>query len=749
MAQGHDARRPCLHHQAVSIKELIAQVRALLAFRMNARMAAKTRVNYRFALILALAFALEAAVIGAVALFVLLDMEEAQRGLIVHALAQRSLLLSALALLLLLALGFGLNVLFRAYLLPLSRLGEDALLLAANPGHRAAPDGAREVRDLAGKFNALAFAHQSLRDDVQRNIESANRALAEEKNRLAALISELALGVLVCTIEGRILLYNARARQLFEDGHARIGSAIGLGRSVFGVIERGLIVHALEQVQHQFQAGETAPPVSRFLATLAAGRVVRVQMAPVLDAVHALVGFVLTMEDISRNIEADSRRDALLQSLTEDTQAALANIRAAAEAMRNFPDMSGAQRAGFAAVIDEESRRLSRQIDRAAEQHGAGLDSQWQLEEMRGADLIALLLRRLHAPSLPAVAGTVDESAWLRVDSYALTQALSHLVHRLVAEPGVKELGIRLQRAGHMACLDLAWTGAPLPAQTLQLWENAPMQLAAGAALTPGAVVKRHGGESVYRPGSARSESVYRLLLPLSEPQVAIAIPPRQHDRPEFYDFDLFHQPGQNPELDQSLLARLSYTVFDIETTGLQPAAGDGIVSIGALRIVNGRLLQQESFDQLVKPPCAMSAESTRIHGITDAMLEDQPPIEKVLPQFYRFAEDSVLVAHNAAFDMRFLQLQEARTGVRFTQPVLDTLLLSQVIHPHQPQHALEAIAARLGVTVIGRHTALGDAIVTGEVFLKMIPLLAANGIRTLKEAREAARQTLYARIEY
>jgi DNA polymerase-3 subunit epsilon len=120
-----------------------------------------------------------------------------------------------------------------------------------------------------------------------------------------------------------------------------------------------------------------------------------------------------------------------------------------------------------------------------------------------------------------------------------------------------------------------------------------------------------------------------------------------------------------------------------------------------------------------------------------------------VLPQFYRFAEDTVLVAHNAAFDMRFLQMQEARTGVVFTQPVLDTLLLSQVIHPHQPQHSLEAIAARLGVPVIGRHTALGDAIVTGEVFLRMLPLLAEKGILTLKDAREAAQKTFYARIQY
>jgi DNA polymerase-3 subunit epsilon len=98
---------------------------------------------------------------------------------------------------------------------------------------------------------------------------------------------------------------------------------------------------------------------------------------------------------------------------------------------------------------------------------------------------------------------------------------------------------------------------------------------------------------------------------------------------------------------------------------------------------------------------------------------------------------------------MRFLQLKEAQTGVRFEQPVLDTLLLSAVAHPEQASHGLEEIAARLGVNVVGRHTALGDALVTGEVFLRLVPALAERGIRTLGEARAAAEKTYYARLKY
>ena len=129
--------------------------------------------------------------------------------------------------------------------------------------------------------------------------------------------------------------------------------------------------------------------------------------------------------------------------------------------------------------------------------------------------------------------------------------------------------------------------------------------------------------------------------------------------------------------------------------------------------------------------------------------LEGKPAIHVVLPLFGRFCEDTVLVAHNAAFDMRFLELKEAATGIRFDQPVLDTLLLSAVVHPNLEDHRLEAIAERLGIRVIGRHTALGDALLTGEILLKLIPLLAQSGIVTLKQAREASRRTYHARLRY
>jgi DNA polymerase-3 subunit epsilon len=724
------------------------------------------RDRVRIGLALLAAWGLVLSAIVAAAFLVGADVADYQRAVLVAVMRERAPSLVIVSLFLLAPLIGILNALFRRYVKAPRRLAEDLrIMMTANPAHRAPVRGSAEIRRVAEACNEFADAHQALRQDVERQVREANARIEQERNRLAALTSELAQSVVMCNIEGRILLYNARAMQLLRkplegEGAAKAVSLVGLGRSIFAIFDRNLIIHALETIQERRAQGRRNP-VANFVTTAPSGLLVRVQMAPVFGAADevapdgtagGITGFVLVLDDITRRIESGNRRDVLLQTLTQGTRASLGSVRAAVETIAAFPDMDQAARDRFIGIIGEEARALSARLDETVRESADSLRTEWPLEDMRGADLIAAAQRRIETRlGLPTKQEDVDDSVWLKVDSYSLMQAITYLASRLREEFGVREIRFALVADGALANLDVVWSGAPIGSETTMAWQTEPMEMGGEASpLTLKQIIERHNAEIWYQIHKPSHREFFRIAIPVTRPdEVPWSAPPSAESRPEFYDFDLFHQPGQTPELDTRPLAALSYTVFDTETTGLSPSAGDEIVSIGAVRIVNGRLLEHETFEQLVNPRRPMSPQASRITGIDSAMLEGEPTIDKVLPAFREFCEDTVLIAHNAAFDMRFLKLKEDATGARFTQPVLDTLLLSAVLHPDFEAHTLEALAERMGVNPIGRHTALGDAIMTGEVFLRMIPLLAARGIRTLRAAREASQKTYFARIEY
>ena len=458
------------------------------------------------------------------------------------------------------------------------------------------------------------------------------------------------------------------------------------------------------------------------------------------------------LDNITSDFEQESARDRLLHGLTEDSRASLGNMQAAVEVLED-PELDASMRERFHRVIHEEVHAMSGRIRTLAAQAAQQMKTRWPLEDMRGTDLVAAAQRRIEAAQgLRMDSAEVDETLWLKVDSFSLLQALAYLAGRLAEEYDIKIVWLRLTPADKRAHLDLVWSGQAVSTEALASWETDPIRVGSEiGSLSVRDIVQRHGGEFWFERDRARQQAFFRFLLPLASAQEELDSSAFLHHagRPEYYDFDLFRVNELSRELDERRLTELSYTVFDTETTGLDPSAGDEIIQIGATRLVNGKLLKGECFEQLVDPGRSIAAASIPIHGITPEMVVGQPTIEKVLPAFHAFAQDTVLVAHNAAFDMRFLQLKENATGVRFEQPVLDTLLLSALMHPNQESHRLEAIAERFGVKVSGRHTALGDAMVTAEIFLKLLPLLAEMGIHTLGQAREATQQTYYARIKY
>jgi DNA polymerase-3 subunit epsilon len=695
-------------------------------------------------------------------LLVVSTLAPAERQQVAVLLGPRLPLLGLSWLLALMAVSAGLVTLYRRYASAPARLLEQTrVLLAATVAQQLSPQGSAETRALGAAINELAAQRDHLRADVAQQIAQANHSVQQEKNRLAALMAELTQSVVVCNLDGRILLYNSRARLQFRalsraPTLANGAEMIGIGRSIYAVFDRQLVAHALESVNQRLARG-VASPSAQFVTTTPSGQLLRVQMAPVrsgegADAPGDLSGFVLMLDNVTRAFEEESLRDQLLHGLTERSRSSLANMQAAIE-MLALPDLDVVMRERFLAVVHDEVSEMSQRVTDLAQRSAKGLKTRWPLEEMQGADFLLAAQRRIQAlGQASASVDDVDAAVWLRVDSFSLIQALTYLAARLVGEFAVRSLRLRLQTVQGRAQLDLIWSGQAMSTETVMTWEMDAMRFGAESTpLTVRDVVERHGGEMWFERERIRHEAFFRFILPLASAQEQLEAAQIMHNdsRPEYYDFDLFQVSDESSALDDRLLTTLSYTVFDTETTGLNPTGGDQIIQIGAARIVNNKLLRQESFEQLVDPGRSIPASTIPIHGITQDMVRGQPRIGEVLPAFHVFAQDTVLVAHNAAFDMRFLQLQEASTGLAFHQPVLDTLLLSAVVHPNQASHRLEAIAERFNITVLGRHTALGDAMVTAEVWLRLLPLLAEMGIHTLRQAREAAQKTYYARLKY
>lgn len=659
----------------------------------------------------------------------------------------------------------------RRYVQGLDRLMEKVKLLTVAEQsqkldvHAESP----ELHRLGEAIHALAAQRDRWRDDVQSQVAQASQSIQQERNRLAALMSELNQSVVVCNLDGRIVLYNNRARLAFRvmSGASSVAGGaewVGIGRSIYAVLDRSLLAHALENLRQRMARGASQPS-TQFLTSTASGQLLRVHMAPVRSGESVdtraeaggadIQGFVLTLDNVTHSFEEASQREQRLLSLAEASRASLAKVQSAVDLLMLDYQAPEARQKSLHAVREEVGAMGQRITDLVARSTET-LKTRWPLEDMLGADLVLAAQRRIVShcgrDTGDVVLDNVDPQVWLKVDSLGVLQVLTYLASRLFDEFDSRFVQLRLAQADDKVHLDLVWSGQAMSTETVMGWELDPMHLGQDRSpLTVRDVMDRHGGVMEFERERTRHQAFFRLVLPRAGAQEGIeaAHVMSQDSRPEYYDFDLFQMSESHHSLDDRPLKSLSYTVFDTETTGLNPSQGDEILQIGATRIVNGRLLRQDAFEQLIDPGRSIPAATIPIHGITPEMVQGQPRIGQVLPTFHAYAHDTVLVAHNAAFDMKFLQLKERSTGLRFDQPVLDTLLLSAVIHPHQESHRLEAIAERMNITVLGRHTALGDAMVTAEVFLRMIALLAEMGIHTLGQAREAAQKTHYARLKY
>jgi len=582
---------------------------------------------------------------------------------------------------------------------------------------------ARYLGDLAPAAQAAAQSLAETRSALAEAVARETLRLGSEKARLEALLSDVPVGVILCSADHALVFYNGPAADILGTSRAG-GLEAGLDRKLFDYLHAA----PLRLAHERLLATGDPDAVSDLLCTTTTGaRVLAVRMRLLGDG--GTQGYVLTLRDITGDMAADARREAMLE-------AALDSLRRPSAALATLVGVmpEDALPAPLQGALKDEVARLSQAVTRFGAARDEALSEAGALPQTRAFDLAQGLAARLQAQGITVTTETAD--LILRCNGYEVLTLLEHLARHL-SDRGPLHLAIEEEDTG--AAIRLSWTGPRVGVGELDGWLAFPLSDESDRPAR--SVLAAHATELW---PEALADGRPALCLPIRQARRAVARP-KPVARKVVYDFDLL-SPARTDRLAEARLDRLTYVVFDSETTGLNPRQGDELVQLAAVRIVNGRRVEGEVFDTLVNPGRPIPAVSTEVHGITDAMVADAPGVADVVRRFHKFAEGAVLIAHNAPFDMEFLRRVEGQLGVSFDMPVLDTVLLSAVVYGQHEVHSLDALSHRLGITIPeeARHTALGDTLATADAFLKLVPMLAGRGLETfgsvLTEVRKHGR---------
>jgi DNA polymerase III subunit epsilon len=550
--------------------------------------------------------------------------------------------------------------------------------------------------------------------------------LSAEKARLEKLLADVPVAVLLCTADYQLVFYNGQAVTILE-----AGGAPGLDRNLLDYLREGPVTHAYDRLS---KLNDPEAATDLICATTSSGRLLAGRMRVLRRTDNTRrPGFVLTLRDVTADLATHAAREALLAEVFDRVRRPAANLQTVIGVLSE--DAGTGQAPDLTAALMAEVRVLSAAITDLGKRYDEGRGDWLPLGQIRARDLLDGISAQFSALGLEI--DTQGPDLMLTCDGFELALFFRWLGEKL-AKTGHAS-GFRLELAeedGPGAVFDMLWQGEALAVGEFDTWLTEPIS-ADLPDLTPRAVLNAHATEAWTE---ARPDGWAAVRLPIPNARRATRRP-APIEREVVYDFELLSK-ERNAEVLESRLEDLTYVVFDTETTGLSPSS-DEIVQIAAVRLVNGRRVQREVFDTLVDPQRPIPQSSTEVHGITEDMVKGAPTMAEAGKRFHDFARGAVLVAHNAPFDMEFLRRHESAIGASFDHPVLDTVLLSAVVYGQLEQHSLDALTARLGITIPeeARHTAIGDTVATADAFLKLMPMLKSRGLVTFGDVLAEVRR--------
>lgn len=643
-------------------------------------------------------------------------------------------------------IGSAINYVFLSHLkerfiLPLEKLSDELPLRFQDEKHVLKEEiKAEPGRTLASRIDTAAGQYHELRTKVDQKLKEASERVSRERDTLAAIIEQLDYGIIVTNSDGNILLFNAAAHTMLSNPEHDPPVYLGLGRSVEHIFDSAMVGLALRQ-----SLKKDAEQPFHFISVSSDQKLRKGFVIAISPTGERKDGFIFVIKDVTATYKHKESKESGLIETVRKMRDATAGIRMTAENLVDYPHIETKQRSHFLGIIKDESQKLELLLE-SLQKSEEITETDREFSVMSSYGLAELVKAMKSEKDETAIKITYDteENVTVKADSYTLPLGILSFISFL-SSGNDESVAMHLSLFKKYLKISIEFEHKVPETNEIDEWmQQTPSYAKIQLPYPFSTVLKRHKAE--WWTEETKKGHCISLILPKVE--VHIPEKPKTPDNVSAFDFDLFRITPPK-EILEIKLAHINAVVFDTETTGLYPSDGDRLVAVGGVRMVNGVLHESQVFNKLINPGKSISKDSTAIHGITNEMVADKPKSQKVLRDFHIFCGDDILIAHNAAFDMRFLELEQNFAGVTFSQPVIDTLLLSTILHPHLEGHSIDVLFERFNIKSEKRHDALGDALMTARIFVKMIPLLNQLGIVTVGDALKSSKESLYSKLKY
>ncbi|NOX33754.1 MAG: hypothetical protein GXP56_08440 [Deltaproteobacteria bacterium] len=390
----------------------------------------------------------------------------------------------------------------------------------------------------------------------------------DEKQVLAAFISKLPEAIIICDSNGSILIHDSQSKAYLRPMGKKDNTPVSMaGLPITSIIDKDLIEYALDEINEQLNQS-AANTVSRFILhknTLA----LQTQVVPILSRTGLFSGFVVILEDITLQNRAEKRVETLLKTLSKNARSPMASIRAAIEAMKEFPHMDEDRQHQFKDIIYNESIVLGDILNNVSDEYTNLISAKTSLKTLFITDLMQTVSRksRDRLGIILQIKNHPDTgSIKIKVNTYTFLNAFLFILDRLKTKTGLSEFYYIFSKENNIALIDISWKGEPVSPKSIKQWESMDIGTQNHTAdICLKDVLGQHQIALWTYSGYKKIKDIsyLRFFIPADENSVQKPFEPVSalpETRVQIRDIELFDHSDQAMELDNRLLTELSYT---------------------------------------------------------------------------------------------------------------------------------------------------------------------------------------------